>query len=458
MTEKNKPKKTNDFNFSKENNYKEFSSNKNKKSPIIFILVLLIIVLLVILSMITFGTDLKNIQNKLLNNFNSNPLKSSKIENQNSPKTNNLINLEEYSKTSEGVAQKVIPSIVGITIKYTVSSPFNSGVATGSGSGIIISKDGYILTNSHVVNPKNNNSFFSITEAKSVEVSFNDDTKVTGKIVGTDEVTDLAIIKVEKDNLVPATLGNSDNVKIGEFAMAIGSPLGLKSTVTAGIISAVNRKVELNDGKTFYSLQTDASINEGNSGGALVNRHGEVIGINTLKFAGNGVEGIGFAIPINQTKKISEQLIQNKKIERPSLGVMGKEISKDISNILKIKSGVLVVEVIPNSSAANAGIQKGDIITKFNNKEISSVGDINIEKNNIQMNQEVDIEYIREGKKENKKIKMIADKQKKEEVNKNELQKQIQEQLKQNNDNNSRTNTKNNRNNVQDPFSFFDFE
>ncbi|MGP1608274.1 MAG: S1C family serine protease [Clostridium sp.] len=440
MSEKN-----NEFNFSKENDFKKFGASDKKRRPILVIIILLLIIVVMIISSMWLGLGFKDIAQKLSYKPNNT---------QTNNNNNNLVNLEEYSKTSEGVAAKVLPSIVGISIEYTVSSPFQSGVAKASGSGIIISKDGYILTNNHVVNPKNNNSFFSITEAKSITVTFNDDTKVQGEIVGTDEQTDLAVIKVKKDNLVPATLGNSDNVKIGEFAMAIGSPLGLKSTVTAGIISAINRKIELQDGKTFTSIQTDASINEGNSGGALVNRHGEVIGINTLKFAGNGVEGIGFSIPINQTKKITEQLIKNKKVERPSLGIMGKEITKEMAEVLNIKSGVYVSEVIANSSAANSGLKKGDIITKFNNKEVTTVADINNEKNNVQINQLVDVEYIRGGKKQTVKMKMQVSPNNT--TNTQEQNKNIQQQQKQENQTQQKQENNNIRNffGSQNPFDF----
>ena len=206
------------------------------------------------------------------------------------------ISLENYSDTAIAAANKVLPSIVGIKIEFAVNSKFNHGtsVASAEGSGIIISEDGYILTNNHVVNSTSTSSFYEVEEASKVTVKlYNDNTEYEAKIIGTDEQTDLAVIKINKTGLTAAELGDSDGVQVGEFAMAIGNPLGLSSSVTSGIISAVNREVTDEDGNTYVAIQTDASINSGNSGGALVNSQGQVIGVNTLKLSGTGVEGVG---------------------------------------------------------------------------------------------------------------------------------------------------------------------
>ena len=228
------------------------------------------------------------------------------------------------------------PSIVAISVEYSVSSIFNRTQRTSSakGSGIIISEDGYILTNNHVINSasSSNNSFYEISKANKVTVKlYNDDTEYKGEIIGTDSQTNLAVIKIDKTDLTAAELGDSSSVQVGEFTMAIGSPLGLDNSVTAGIVSAVNREVSDEDGNKYVAIQTDAAINSGNSGGALVNSKGQVIGVNTLKLSGTGVEGVGFAIPINSTKNIYEQLIQYSKVKRPYIGIIeaeGKKITK----------------------------------------------------------------------------------------------------------------------------------
>lgn len=226
--------------------------------------------------------------------------------------------------------------------------------------------------------------------------------------------------------------------------MAVGSPLGLNSTVTAGIISAVNRKIDIGDGKTYNTIQTDASINEGNSGGALVNSRGEVIGINTLKFAGSGIEGMGFAIPINQTKPITKQIIEHKKVLRPTLGIKAREITEDIASVLNIKNGVIVKEVIKGSSADEAGIKENDIITKFNGMDIASVSDINSQKINIKDGDKVNAEIIRNGQKINLDIIMHVLDEDNQNQNKNISE---NNQNKMNNMFNKEENNKNNENN-----------
>ena len=233
---------------------------------------------------VCFGVP--NIKNKLLNsNEPSDHFKTSTS----SEISTDLVDLVEYSDTSVAVAQKVLPSIVGIKIKYSINSVFGASEAEATGSGIIISEDGYIITNNHVVSTESSSSYYAIEEANNMTVNlYNDPTEYEAKIIGTDAYTDLAVIKIEASELTPATLGNSDNVKVGEFAMAIGCPLGLESTVTSGIVSAINRTVSDGSGSEYTCIQTDAAINSGNSGGALVNSNGEVIGINTLKLSGNG--------------------------------------------------------------------------------------------------------------------------------------------------------------------------
>jgi serine protease Do len=177
----------------------------------------------------------------------------------------------------------------------------SEGTAKATGSGVVITDDGYILTNNHVVSSSSSSSYYQVSKATKITVTlYNDTTEYEAKLVGSDEQTDLAVLKIEKTGLTAAELGDSSKVQVGEFAMAIGNPLNMASTVTTGVISATNRTIT-SDNVTYKVIQTDAAINSGNSGGALINADGKVIGINTLKLSGSGVEGIGFAIPINET-------------------------------------------------------------------------------------------------------------------------------------------------------------
>lgn len=272
---------------------------------------------------------------------------SEKNDNNSASINTQLISLQNYTDTAVGVAKKVQPSIVAISVEYSVNSIFNrtSGTAVAKGSGIIISEDGYILTNNHVVNSSSSSSssFYEIEKANKVTVKlYNDNTEYTAKIIGTDSQTDLAVIKIDKDSLTPAELGDSNSVQVGEFSMAIGSPLGLDNSVTAGIVSAVNREVTDDDGNKYIAIQTDAAINSGNSGGALVNSKGQVIGINTLKLSGTGVEGVGFAIPINSTKDIYEQLIQYSKVKRPYIGIGGIDLDEATAKVNNLVIGIYV--------------------------------------------------------------------------------------------------------------------
>lgn len=314
-----------------------------------------------------------------------------------------LISLSGFSDTSVGVAQKVKPSIVGISVEYSVNSIFNRGTSTAKaeGSGVIISTDGYILTNNHVVNSNSSSSssYYEIEKANKVTVKlYNDDTEYEAKIIGTDEQTDLAVIKIEKTGLTAAELGDSSSVQVGEFCMAVGNALGLGDSVTSGIISAVNREVTDSDNNKYTAIQTDAAINSGNSGGALVNSKGQVIGINTLKIAGNGVEGIGFAIPINSTKDIYEQLIQYSKVKRPYVGIGGINLDKDMSERYDLVVGVYVKTVDDFSAAEKAGLRVGDVITEVEGTKITTMDEINEIKNKKSIGDTMKLKVYRDGK------------------------------------------------------------
>ena len=314
-----------------------------------------------------------------------------------------LISLTGYSDTAVSVASQVKPSIVGISVEYSVSSIFNRGSSTAKaeGSGVIISSDGYILTNNHVVNStsSSSSSYYEIEKANKVTVKlFNDDTEYEAKIVGTDSQTDLAVIKIDKTDLTAATLGDSSTVQVGEFCMAVGNSLGLGDTVTCGIVSAVNREVTDSDNNTYTAIQTDAAINSGNSGGALVNSKGEVIGINTLKIAGTGVEGVGFAIPINSTKTIYEQLIQYNKVKRPYIGIGGINLDEATAKVNNLVVGVYVKTIEDFSAGEKAGIKIGDVITEADGTKITTMDELNAIKNKKNIGDTIKLKVYRDGK------------------------------------------------------------
>lgn len=311
----------------------------------------------------------------------------------------NFISLEDYSETGVAVAKKVLPSVVGIKVEYSVSSIFGRGssTATAEGSGVIITEDGYILTNNHIVNSTSTSSYYEVGEASKVIVYlYNDETEYEGTIVGTDEQTDLAVIKIDKTGLTAAELGDSDTVQVGEFAMAVGNPLGMQSSVSAGMISALNREVT-SDGKTFTLIQTDTAINSGNSGGALVNSKGQVIGINTLKVSGTGVEGMGFAIPINSTKDIYTQLIQYNKVKRPYIGISGRDLDEQTAKANNLVVGIYVISIEDFSAAEKAGVKAGDVIIKADGKDVTTMDELNAIKNSHEIGDEMTIVISRNG-------------------------------------------------------------
>lgn len=324
-----------------------------------------------------------------------------------STSTLNNISLSSYTDTSVYAANKILPSIVGINIEYNVSNSLRSmfgntqtSTATATGSGIIISSDGYILTNNHVVSStSSNNSYYEISEATKITVKlYNDDTEYSAEIVGQDEQTDLAIIKIDKSDLTAAEFADSSSVKVGEFAMAVGSPLGMESSITCGVISAVDRKITDSDGKTFTLIQTDAAINSGNSGGALVNSEGKVIGVNTMKVASTGVEGMGFAIPINSTLDITNQLIQYNKVKRPYIGIGGLDLDEQTAESNNLVKGIYVKSIENFSSAEKAGLKVGDVIIEADGKSISTMDELNEIKNSHQIGDEMTLKVNRDGK------------------------------------------------------------
>ena len=284
------------------------------------------------------------------------------------------------------VAAKVLPSVVSIQFTGTAGS--------GTGSGVVIDDSGLIVTNNHVVEEAANGG--------SLTVSFQDGTTTSAEIVGRDPSADLAVIRVDGvDNLVPAKLGNSDDLQVGESVIAIGSPLGLNGTVTTGIVSALNRPVlpdpNSSDDSVLNAIQTDAAINPGNSGGALVNLDGELVGINsaiaTLGASTGGQSGsigLGFAIPVNEAKWISNQLISDGTAEHARLGVTVEPSTGDVL-------GAQVGTVESGSAADKAGLAEGDVITEFGDQSIDSPDALVAAVRSIEPGTQVSITYVRDG-------------------------------------------------------------
>ena len=324
--------------------------------------------------------------------------------------------LHELNNELTSVASEVNPSVVTIFVAEQVKvrqSPFNFGpfnlfnepggqqeeTEHAMGSGVIVSNDGYILTNNHVVQ-----------KADTISVRLSNGKRLPAKVIGTDKKTDMAVIKVNAKNLPVATLGNSDDVKVGQVVLAIGSPLSpdLANTVTMGIISAKNRyEVHLANYSDY--LQTDAAINPGNSGGALVNVDGDVIGINSaIATQTGGNQGIGFAVPINLAKDIMNQLIKHGKVVRGWLGVEIQPVNSSIAKAFNLSSenGALVGQVISGSPADKAGLKAGDVILDLNGHTIADYNQLRNEIAGKQPGTTVTLTVLRNGKKKDIKVKL----------------------------------------------------
>ncbi len=278
---------------------------------------------------------------------------------------------EEMTNVS-AVSQKAIKSVVGITtIETQVDLFWGKREQQGLGSGVIVDSNGYILTNSHVIGNG---------KADKITVQFEDGTKKDGKVLWYEPALDLAILKVEATNLPVADLGNSDDLIIGELAVAIGNPLGLQfqRTVTSGIISGLERTIRVDANTVMEDLiQTDASINPGNSGGPLLNSEGEVIGINTAKI--QSAEGLGFSIPINIAKPIINQVIKEGKFKSVYIGIVGVEVEKYEKALgvdLKEDKGVIIIEVTEASPAFKANLKSGDIIKSLDDNEVKDMNSL----------------------------------------------------------------------------------
>jgi Do/DeqQ family serine protease len=260
----------------------------------------------------------------------------------------------------------------------------------GLGSGVIIDADkGYVVTNNHVVD-----------NADEITVKLTDGRELKAKKLGADEQSDIALLKIEPDDLKAVPLANSDKLLVGDFVVAIGNPFGLNQTVTSGIVSALGRS-GLNIGGYEDFIQTDAAINRGNSGGALVNLKGELVGINTAIFGPNGGNvGIGFAIPSNMMKNLVDQIIEFGEVRRGLLGILGQDVDAGLSEAmnLDVNKGAFVSEVSPESAAEKGGIEAGDIITKVNGKSISSFQELRAKIGSMGAGAEVKLTILRKGK------------------------------------------------------------
>ena len=342
---------------------------------------------------------LSELQNQPAVTTNSSDVTQAEHANQGSPATNKFFSLEDAAAKNEAgktalsvseIASKGKPAVVAINTEMSVLTPFGeNGTVPAAGSGFIISADGYIVTNHHVID-----------SAKKISVTLDGGKVYPATLVGSDSINDLAILKIDGQDLPTVTLGSSANLEVGELAVAIGNPLGeLSGTVTAGIISALDRSISI-DGQNMVLLQTDAAINAGNSGGALFNSFGEVIGINTAKNAGTGIEGLGFAIPIDHAKPIIENLIQTgSTITPPQIGIYTQDITPDMAKQYNLPQGVYVIQVEDNSPAQKAGIVRGDVIVAVNGQEALTTEAVNAIKNKLSAGDSITLTIVRNSEK-----------------------------------------------------------
>jgi Do/DeqQ family serine protease len=266
----------------------------------------------------------------------------------------------------------------------------------GLGSGVIVSADGYILTNHHVVDG-----------AEEISVDLVDKRTFKAKLVGSDQLSDLAVLKIDMSNLPVLTPGDSDQVRVGDVVLAVGNPLGIGQTVTSGIISAKGRATGLSDGSFEDFLQTDAAINRGNSGGALVNTNAQLIGINSQILSPSGGNiGIGFAIPANMAKSVMDQLIKGGKVRRGKLGVTIQQVTSDIASSLNLKdvSGALINSVEAGGPAERAGLRRGDVITGLNGQPVPDSNTLRNRVAGTQPGGEVTVTYLRDGKEQTARV------------------------------------------------------
>ena len=295
------------------------------------------------------------------------------------------------SSTIKSVVDQCANSVVEIQTESVTngSNPFQQYVSSGAGSGVILTQDGYIVTNHHV-----------IEDANSITVRTRSGDEYNASLVGSDEQSDLAVLKIDATGLTPAVLGDSTTLEVGDLAIAIGNPLGeLGGSVTSGIISALDREMTI-DGQTMTLLQTDAAVNPGNSGGGLFNANGDLIGIVNAKSSGENVEGIGFAIPISTATGIIDELIANGEVtSRPTLGVSLYNVEDEMtaSQLGVDSTGVYIVQIVDGGAADNAGLRSGDRIVSVDGSEVSSASDVRAALNKHKIGESISITVERNG-------------------------------------------------------------
>lgn len=295
------------------------------------------------------------------------------------------------SSTIKSVVEQCANSVVEIQTESVTngSNPFQQYVSSGAGSGVILTQDGYIVTNHHV-----------IEDANSITVRTRSGDEYNASLVGSDEQSDLAVLKIDATGLTPAVLGDSTTLEVGDLAIAIGNPLGeLGGSVTSGIISALDREMTI-DGQTMTLLQTDAAVNPGNSGGGLFNANGDLIGIVNAKSSGENVEGIGFAIPISTATDIIDELIANGEVtSRPTLGVSLYNVEDEMtaSQLGVDSTGVYIVQIVDGGAADNAGLRSGDRIVRVDGSEVSSASDVRAALNKHKIGESISITVERNG-------------------------------------------------------------
>ncbi len=303
----------------------------------------------------------------------------------------------------EEIAKRVGPSIVGISCSTIVQSYFGAQQSESGGSGIIIDDKGHIVTNYHVIDG-----------SSKIKVKLTSGNEYEASLVGGDEKTDIAVIKIAaNEELHVATIGNSDEVEVGSLAVAIGNPLAseLFGTVTAGVISGVNRTMTVGQ-RDMNLIQTDAAISPGNSGGALINKYGEVIGINSVKLVDDAAEGLGFAIPMNEAVPIIQDLMKYGYVKgRPMIGVSVREITRELAyyNNLLVEEGLYIMSVTEGSGAEKAGLQRGDIITKFDGQKVTTATQMNKIRDKHKAGQSVNVTILRGNVERNVKITLTED-------------------------------------------------
>ena len=309
------------------------------------------------------------------------------------------------------IVDSIMPSVVGVASTFEYTPSYNAwgwggftqpqkSQMKGTGTGIVMSEDGYIVTNAHVVY---DDSEYNCGEAIEVSVVFSDEKELDAKIIAYDRETDIAVLKVDQTGLKPAEFGDSTELRVGELVIAVGNPLGfdLFGSVTSGIVSALDRRISINE-KSMSLIQTDAAINSGNSGGPLLNSCGQVIGINSAKMSSSygtaSIEGLGFAIPISEAKIIIDDLINYKYVKgRPQIGITTVDVTESYSRYLNIPMGVYVRTVQEGSSADIAGIQVGDVIIDIQGEAITTAEELNQIKNQYKAGDSISLTVTRNG-------------------------------------------------------------